>query len=705
VIGRAAVAVVAAVLGAAVPGRGAPTPESAGAGTAAKVLIASYPGLQWDDIARVAPPVLDGLLARSAVASLSVRTAGATTTPADGYVTIGAGNRAGIPSVTAGHAADAASGGVVVPQGEVTAARRDADRRSYDAVPGALGSAVAKAGMATGVIGSPEAALAVMDSSGQVTAGTVAARDQTAPASIGAVFDRTWATANVVLVEMADMAGATTSGERAAALERSDATLGEMLARTDPRTDLVAVVAPAPPPGAAGLTVFAMAGPGIDPGLARSATTRRDGYVTLPDVGVTVLHALGVGVPDPMTGTAITSSHRTGYSAATARHLADANTTAVFRDATVGPLSTLFVALQVATYALAIMAIGRHRAWLLPVVAGSGLVIMAIPAVAFLAGLARYDHLGVPGYTLAVVAAAVAVAALAALTHRRHPLAPVVTLAAVNWIIQVGDIITGGRLQLNTTFGYSPIVAGRFQGFGNLAFAVLVGAAIVLAASVWGFGPRRGAPRDPWWLLAVAILATTVVVDGWPAFGSDVGGVLASVPAFTVLAIMLGGWRLTPKRVLGIVVSAALAVALFAGVDLLRPVDQRTHLGRFVAGIGDGTATSELRRKVEANWQLLTASIFSLLVPVLVVGFVVLITRRRGTVARVQAAEPGLRAGLVSAVIAGVVGFAVNDSGVAIPAMMIGMVVPWMLAVVMAAPSSGVSESVRATAPAVGAEP
>jgi hypothetical protein len=248
----------------------------------------------------------------------------------------------------------------------------------------------------------------------------------------------------------------------------------------------------------------------------------------------------------------------------------------------------------------------------------------------------------------------------------------------------VGDIVTGGRLQLDTTLGYSPIVAGRFQGFGNLAFAVLVAAAIVLAAGIWSFGPRRGAPRDPWWLFAVAILGVTVVADGWPAFGSDVGGVLASVPAFAVLAIMLGGWRVTARRAMAIGASAAFAVAAFAVVDLLRPADQRTHLGRFVAGIGDGTAASEVRRKLEANWHLLTASVASLLVPILVVGFVILISRRRGALARVQRSEPGLRAGLVSAVIAAVLGFAFNDSGVAIPAMMIGIVVPWMLAVVMA---------------------
>jgi hypothetical protein len=664
----------------------------------AKVLIVSYPGLQWADVAAVQPAVLDSLLARGAVASLSVRTAAADTTPADGYLTIGAGNRAAIPSTAAGHAADAPTGGVVVPAEEVAAARSDAEHRSYDAEPGALGTALGTAGRATGVVGGPSAALAVMDESGRVAAGTVATGETATPATIDAVFDPTWTAADAVLVEMTDVAAATTTNDRREALARSDAVLGALLAPVDLDRDLVVIVAPATAPGTTGLTVFGVAGPDIVPGLARSATTRRDGYVTLPDVGVTVVHALGVTVPDSMTGTGITVSAGSAYSPARARELADANTVAVFRDRTVGPLSVVFVALQVATYALAIAVIAGRRTRLGSVVAASGLVIMAIPAVAFLAGFVRYDGLGVAAYTVAIIVGAAVVASIAALTRRWHVLAPVLTLAGLNWIIQIGDIVTGGRLQLNTTFGYSPIVAGRFQGFGNLAFAVLVSAAIVLAAGVWGFGPRRGAPRDPWWLCAIAILVVTVIADGWPAFGSDVGGVLASVPAFAVLAIMLGGWRVTVRRAVAIGAGAAIAVAAFAGVDLLRPASQRTHLGRFVAGIADGTAASEVRRKVEANWHLLTASVASLLVPILVVGFVILITRRRGTLARVQAQEPGLRAGLISAVIAGVLGFAMNDSGVAIPAMMIGLVVPWMLAVVMA--TSAPDDNVASVPPA-----
>jgi hypothetical protein len=162
-------------------------------------------------------------------------------------------------------------------------------------------------------------------------------------------------------------------------------------------------------------------------------------------------------------------------------------------------------------------------------------------------------------------------------------------------------------------------------------------------------------------------------VDGWPAFGADVGGVLASVPAFALVAIWLGGWRVSVRRVIVIGVVTVAVVAAFALVDLARPAGQRTHLGRFAADVFNGEAGTVVRRKLESNWHVLTSSVFSLLVPALVVGFAVLITRRRGLVAEAQANEPGLRPCLVGALVAGGLGFALNDSGIAVPGMMLGV--------------------------------
>jgi len=175
----------------------------------------------------------------------------------------------------------------------------------------------------------------------------------------------------------------------------------------------------------------------------------------------------------------------------------------------------------------------------------------------------------------------------------------------------------------------------------------------------------------------------TVLVDGWPAFGADVGGVLAAVPAFALLVILLRGWSVSWRR-LAIVGAGTIAVIVaLALVDLARPADARTHLGRFAASIGTGGAGVTVRRKIDANLHILTSSMFTVLVPILVIGFVVVVNRRRGLVADVQRQEPALRATLIALVVLAVLGFALNDSGIAIPAMMIGVVVPWLVLVTL----------------------
>ena len=87
-------------------------------------------------------------------------------------------------------------------------------------------------------------------------------------------------------------------------------------------------------------------------------------------------------------------------------------------------------------------------------------------------------------------------------------------------------MVVGAPLQLNAVFGYSPTVAGRFAGYGNLAFAELAAASIMLAALARPAASAvvGGSGRRP------AVLSLAVVVDGAPFWGSDVGGVLTLVP-------------------------------------------------------------------------------------------------------------------------------------------------------------------------------
>jgi hypothetical protein len=136
------------------------------------------------------------------------------------------------------------------------------------------------------------------------------------------------------------------------------------------------------------------------------------------------------------------------------------------------------------------------------------------------------------------------------------------------------------------------------------------------------------------------------------------------------------GWR----KVGAIAGLTVVVIGGFAVVDLLRPAGSRTHLGRFVAGVGSGD-TLVIERKVAANLTVLHSSVWTLLVPVVAAFLVVWGVRRVGLLRRLRERVPGLGAALAGLAVVGALGFALNDSGVAVPTMMAAVLVPYLVLV------------------------
>ena len=161
------------------------------------------------------------------------------------------------------------------------------------------------------------------------------------------------------------------------------------------------------------------------------------------------------------------------------------------------------------------------------------------------------------------------------------------------WLV---DAAAGAPLAFNNPLGMNAVVAGRFYGVSNTAFALVAGALVVVIASAWVAlgGGRRSA------LLVTALLGgAALLVDGAPQLGADVGGALTLVPTLAFLAAGLAGLHLSWRRWLAIGAATVLVVGGFAVVDLLRPGGP-THLGRFARRVADGSAAGVLGRKAYA---------------------------------------------------------------------------------------------------------
>jgi hypothetical protein len=179
----------------------------------------------------------------------------------------------------------------------------------------------------------------------------------------------------------------------------------------------------------------------------------------------------------------------------------------------------------------------------------------------------------------------------------------------------------------------------------------------------------------PRWFVpaAAAFFLVCIVLDGYPQFGSDVGGVLAIVPTAAVLLLSFRGRRIRARAAALIAAGTVAVLAAFAAVDLSRPPSERTHLGRFAARVFDGDALMVLERKLQANYSVLTSSFFSWVIPIALVYFGYLSWRPTRTTEELRRSHAGFRLVEVGGLILGVLAMLLNDSGVSMPAVMLAV--------------------------------
>ncbi|MEX0789941.1 MAG: hypothetical protein WD178_04115 [Actinomycetota bacterium] len=704
-----------------------------------KIVIVSMPSVTWEDAAAGDAPNLLRLADRGSMADLSLRTVGPRTDQASALVTIGAGNRArahgGRPSVEG----DADTGPNAIPQADGSALIRgmeyiieDNADLGYRAVPGALGERLKAIGLKTGVAGNSDGgyiwststerrgtgierrrfgALAVTDMQGHVDVAEVGdflwVRDpetlngyrSNEPAFIASA-ERVIGATDVSVVEISD----TYRESRVAhswlreievpdsriekireAVRRDDAALGEIANLLDLEQDTLIVVATEGPGPAKPeiLTVAVMAGVGAEEhGWLTSATTLRPGLVTIADIGPGILRLLGEDPPVSMTGQPFHS--KPGPQEGRLEQLLLTASAASFHGDWVGRFFLIFVGLQVLLYSLAWYRLQRDPSASLPWIRRLTLGFMSAPAATLIMAALNPHRWGQAGPMLVVLGVSVILTAFALVgPWRKDPSGPAAFICAVNLALILGDLFTGANLQLSSLIGYSPIVAGRFYGLGNLTFAVLATSSLLLAGQV-------GARYGRWGFRAAALIAVlTIVADGASAFGADFGGVLALIPAFGVLLTLLAGRRVSIGRMAVLGGLAAAAVLTVGVLDTLRPADDQTHIGRFVARLlrdGPAAVLDVIIRKINANWTLLTQSALTLSVPVALIFLGLMLRRPYGRLRAGLQTVPGLKIGLIGATVANVLGFAFNDSGIAIPAMGLAIMAPYCLATVLGMP-------------------
>ncbi|HKG36698.1 MAG TPA: hypothetical protein VKA89_09705 [Solirubrobacterales bacterium] len=398
-----------------------------------------------------------------------------------------------------------------------------------------------------------------------------------------------------------------------------------------------------PPPEPRGALALGIAGRGFD-GTLTSDSTRLDGYVLTTDLAPTILERFGEPVPSAMSGEPIRAGGDPDPAA-----VAELGDRLSEIGARRGPVIRASILAWLVALAIAVAA-SRGR------LAAPGLRLLALAVIymplALLAGALLQPSTGVERLIVLLGAPALGAATLALLSDWRA----LAAACGLTSLAYAADLVAGSPLTSLSLMGPNPGLGVRFFDIGNELEATLAPLVIVgTGAALTAWRPRDDPARAAGVFLATGFFAALVFAAG--RFGADVGAAIVFPVGAAVAAAVL-----VPRRfgLLAIVAIPVGALALLAVIDLVG--GGGAHLTSSVldaGGLGDLADVAERRLRLSAH--SFERAIGSVFLPLVIVVLAIAVWQRERLLALWE--KPPLRASLLGAAAATVVGTLANDSG------------------------------------------
>jgi len=387
-------------------------------------------------------------------------------------------------------------------------------------------------------------------------------------------------------------------------------------------------------------------GRGFDGNLT-SDSTRTDGYVLSTDVAPTILEHFGIPVPSEMSGQPIRAEG--SVDPAAIESLVGRMDVISSRR---GPVIGLNVVVWLAALLLvALLSRGRLTR---PGVRVVGLTIVYLPLVLLLgAALA-------PGETaerlLVLLLTPLLAAATLAVLRGYRALAVASGLTVLAYAV---DVIAGSPLTSLSLLGPNPGLGVRFYGIGNELEALL--AVLVVAgagAALTGFARSASARAAAIGFVGVGLAAAFVFAAG--RFGADVGAAIVFPVGAAVAAVAVAGRR-RRTGVLAVIAAPFVVLALLALIDLVSGAN--AHLTRSVLDAGGlGDLADVAQRRLQLSAHSFGRPVLLAFLPV-VIALAAVAYVKRDRVRGWLEGTPAMRAGLLGALAATIIGTLANDSG------------------------------------------
>lgn len=433
--------------------------------------------------------------------------------------------------------------------------------------------------------------------------------------------------------------------------------------------DVVILLLPIQKDSETGLAFIAVAGPGIPSGFVQSPTTDRAGTIRIQDLGASITHFVGIPIPEDMEGRSLRVSATELSGSERLRSMRELIERSWLRTETAGQFPVvLSVVLLLVLGTLLIPNLRGAPQWI------QSLLLAVAPCMLLASYVINVIHTPtLLSWYLSLVLTTLVLLMLMVLMLREPERVLLGCWIALVLMIVVDISVAGNAFQFNGPLGFGPVSNSRFSGIGNAGYALLGTAA--LGIGHW-FVTRF---RFGWWY-AAALLALVIVIDAAPFLGEDFGGLITLTPAAGVALI---GWRskLPRKKTILIGVGGAIGVIILAIlIEIGRPVESRSHLGRFIEAISQNPARAweVVQRKLDLNLVASDSSAFrfSAIAALVMVWYLFRADRLKHWNTYSRTAKVSIAAFGVLAI----AGTILNDSGLDIAGMMMLIVVPYAIA-------------------------
>lgn len=402
------------------------------------------------------------------------------------------------------------------------------------------------------------------------------------------------------------------------------------------------------------LTPIILAGSGISEGVLSSDTTRREGIIGNVDIAPCIAVYFGSNT-NYFTGKPLYILEKQDKISYMKELYND--TAFVYKNRLTVLFTFAIYEIIVSFLAfIIIQLVGKHKLKFYRVFEYFLLANMAIPVVLLLLPLLKvvniYDAF------IKIIILTIFITSIS-IYFRREPIDSIIFLSGLTCFLLTIDIILDSKLIKMSFLGYDPIIGARYYGIGNEFMGILVGASLVFAMALLD---RYKISKN----FSIMIFAIVAVIIGFPKLGANVGGTITAVFAFMFVILRLYNSKLKLTHYIYILASICVCIFLIALVDLYF-LESNSHLANAIRQINNGGVNviySIIKRKISMNLKVFSVTIWSKVLVSSLVFLSVLFYRPFGIAKKIFNKYKNLSVGLLGILIACIVSFLVNDSGV-----------------------------------------